>query len=229
MTDLRRLLADERPPTTISPQRLVTLALDRHDERRTASRRRVGRSIAAVAAAAAVLAILTPGHDVPSYVVGRVTTGMVTCGRVPHSSGPKAAALTATLTAPDRAPAGATIQAAVTLATTSEQPITVSTGLAEVMVVKDGYVVGRYPQNGGRAGIGAGATVSAGLTGTIAAGFTQLDGCPRGIADLTHPTGSRPRLEPGRYGLVGVLTDPGRDGSADETVIVSQPASITVS
>lgn len=228
MTDLRSLLEGERPPQIAPASQLVRLVLDRADERRSAVRRRVGVAALTVAAAAAGLTLIAPEHNFPSYVVGTLTTGMGTCGRVPTSSGPKAHLLQASVTAPAQAAAGADLEVSINLATASTEPVLTLIGDVRVVLARDGYIVGKYPDNGGGGGKGIGAgPISAARSGSVS-GVITLRGCPRGPTDLMHPNDSRPALETGTYDLVGIVSDdPGPP--SDRTVIVSTPARITVS
>lgn len=228
MTDLRALLEGERPPQIVPASQLVRLVRERAHERRIAIRRRVGTAALAVAAAAAGLTLIAPEHNFPSYVAGTLATGMGTCGRVPESTGPKENLLHASVTAPAQAASGAGLEVSVNLATSSKEPVTTLIGDVQVVLARDGYIVGKYPDNGGRSskGIAAG-PISASRSGSVP-GFVTLRGCPHGPTDQMHPDDSRPALETGTYDLVGIVTDdPGPP--SDRTVIVSTPAMITVS
>lgn len=101
----------------------------------------------AVTAATVGLTVLVPAHDVPSYVAGGVTTGMTTCGRVPTSFGLKADLLRATVSAPAQAASGARLELTVDVFSVTGRPITLDTGSPEVLIARDGYVVGTHPND----------------------------------------------------------------------------------
>lgn len=228
MNDLRDWLRHQSPAHIVPPHDLVNMALDNAEQRRTAKRRRIGGITLASAAAVAALTAATPGHNLPNYIAGTVATGMSTCGRVPEPAGPKADLLRATLSAPAQAESGERLDVTVNLSSTTGRPMSVSTGIANVLIVRDGWVVGKYPDDGG---VGDPGIITGPIEGNLAGivpGIAYLLGCPAGPTDPMAPNASRPKLQPGDYGLVGVTVDNGENGS-DRTVIVSAPTMVRVS
>ena len=82
MNELRELLHEQTPPTTIPPGRLVALVHERLQERRLRRRRQVGVAVVGVAATAVALTVIALGDsDAPTQVAGVVAEGRGHAGR----------------------------------------------------------------------------------------------------------------------------------------------------
>lgn len=222
--DLRELMLAEQP--TLLPIHLLRLGVRNVAEARRRRRRaRLGATGAAVVVLYAAGSVVVPGHNLASVATGLVQTGMLTCGSVPVSTGPKARRMTATLQGPPSGQAGLSVDLQMAFTSTDGQRVSVSTGSPATLVVRDGYIIGKYPDNGGMASSAYGAVAPGG--GAIPANVV-LSGCPHGPLDLMHPDHSRSPLPPGRYDLVAVIQEVPGTTTGEPSVIVSAPTSIDV-
>lgn len=221
--DLRELMLAEQPPLVPTPL-LMLGARNRVEARRRRRRARVGVGGVALVAVFAVASAVVPGHNLPRVAAGFVQTGMLTCGRVPVSTGPEAGRLTATLQAPASGQAGLGVDLRMVFSSRDGRRVSVQTGSPLTLVVRDGWVVGKYPDGGGGGGLGAVAILGMPLPTSVV-----LSGCPQGPTNPTLSDRSRSPLPPGRYDLVTVIKEQLPDGTDQEpSVIVSAPTSIDV-
>ncbi len=222
--DLRELMLAEQPPL-LPTHRLMLGVRNRVEARRRRRRARLGVGGAAMVAVFAVASAVVPGHNLPRVAAGLAQTGMLTCGPVPVSTGPKAGRLTATLQAPASGQAGLRVDLQMVFSSSDGRRVSVHTGSPSTLVVRDGYVIGKYPDDAGVGDIGFFAVAPGGLP--LPTSFV-LSGCPQGPTDPMLPDHSRSPLPPGRYDLVAVITEtPGTTEQAP-SVIVSEPTSIDV-
>lgn len=111
--------------------------------------------------------------------------------------------------------------------TITGRPMTLRTGYAEVLVVRDGYIVGKSPDDASNTPMGINVGPIQGDQSGSVPGWVTLLGCPRGITDPMRPHAGRATLPPGQYQLVGVVFDYPKFGSNDGRII-SIPKPITV-
>lgn len=227
MNELRELLHEQTPPTTIPSGRLVALVHERLQERRLRRRRQVGVAVVGVAATAVALTVIALGDsDAPTQVAGVVAEGMRTCGPVPSSSGPKADLLRATVTAPAQAASGAKLALTVNVYSVDGRSVPLNTGFADLLIARDGNVVGKY--EGGHDDMGVKTGPIEGDKSASVPAVNSLLGCPSGRVDPLNPDAARPALPAGDYDLFGVVTDVGTGDGIDRSVIVSTPSTIHV-
>jgi hypothetical protein len=221
---LHELMVAEQPP--LVPLHRMMLGV-RHgvEARRRRRRRRLGATAVTVLALYGAGSAVVPGHDLPRVTAGLVQTGMLTCGSVPVSTGPKAKRMTASLQAPSSGQAGLRVDLQMTFSSTDGRRVFVDTGSPLTLIVRDGYVIGKYPDDGGMAAIAYGAAAPGGIplpTNVV------LSGCPHGRTDPMHPDHSRNPLPPGRYDLVAVIRETDGTKTGRPSVIVSAPTTIEV-
>ncbi|HEX8497879.1 MAG TPA: hypothetical protein VF661_11855 [Actinomycetales bacterium] len=148
-----------------------------------------------------------------------------TCGSVPTSEGPKAELLGAKVGAPSRAASGATLHLTVDVFSVTGRAMTMSTGYAEVLITRDGHVVGKHVGGNASPGVNPG-RIEGSTSGRVPA-VVALLGCPQEPIDLMDPIAARLPLPPGEYELVAVVTDSGIRGTGS-TVLVSAPTTIQI-
>ncbi|BEP12590.1 hypothetical protein acdb102_09010 [Acidothermaceae bacterium B102] len=176
------------------------------------------------------------GHLVTAPIPLQVTaypTPLPTCGDVPASTGPSSDRIGAELIAPASAAAGSTVAVQVQLRSYRGKAEPLETGLpVEVLIVKDGLVVGR--SDGPIAGVGIEVTVPpSGTTPLIPSdapanlnSAVTLSGCPQ-TGDSSPPSPSpRQALPAGTYQLVADFEDDNIAGAPG--VFVAEPATIRV-
>jgi len=223
--DLRELMHAEQPP--LMPTHLVMLRVrNRVEARRRRRRAYLGISGVATVAVLAAASVIVPGHNLPRFAAGVAQIGMLTCGKPPLSTGPKAAQMTVALQAPASGQAGLRVDLQTVFGSRDGQPVTVDTGYPETYVVRDGYIIGKYPDDAGKADI---AFLAVAPDGQSLPTSIVLSGCPLGPTDPMRPDASRRPLPPGRYDLVSVVSELPRSGTDRHlSVIVSEPVSINV-
>ena len=150
---------------------------------------------------------------------------MLTCGTTPVSTGPKAQRLTATLQGPASGQAELSVNLQMAFSSKGGQHVLVNTGAPSTLVIRDGYVTGKYPDGGAVAAIGYTAVAP---DGTSLLANVVLSGCPHGPTDPMHPDHSRSPLLPGRYDLVSVIKEIPGTTTEDLSIIVSAPTTIDV-
>ncbi len=224
--DVRARMHAERGPE-INTRVLHRNVLEAVDGKRRARRRRSLHGLLVTAAIAVAATIAVPGHNVPSFVAGRFTTGMLTCGKVPEPSGPRSRLLDLDLSGPSTGQSAMRVSLKATFRSKTGAEADYNLDQETVYVVRDGYIIGKYPDDGGYAGVGRDVHVEGNATRTFEIEGTVLAGCPRGVTDLMNPNGSRPPLPAGTYQLVTVIpdvVDSGQEGSQ----LVSTPMTINV-
>ncbi len=221
---LRELMLAEQPPV-MPIHRLMLGVRNVAEARRRRRRARLGATGVAVVVLYAVGSAVVPGHNLPGVAAGLVQTGTLTCGSVPRSSGPKAGRLTATLQGPPSGQTGLSVNLQMTLHSTDGQRVSVSTGPPSTLVVRDGYVVGKTPDDSDMPAIAFEAVAPG--SQTIPTGVL-LSGCPHASKGPIRPVQSRRPLPPGRYDLVAVITETPGTTAGEVSVIVSAPTTIHV-
>lgn len=222
--DLRELMLAEQPPL-VPIHRLRLGVRNLAEARRRRRRAGLGASGVAVVVLFAAGSAAVPGHNLPGVAAGLVQTGMLTCGSVPTSSGPKAGRLTATLQGPPSGQTGLSVNLQMTLHSTDGERVSVSTGPPASLVVRDGYVVGKSPDDSDMPAIAFDAVAPG--SPTIPTGVL-LRGCPSASTGPIHAEQSRRPLPPGRYDLVAVITETPGITTGERSVIASAPTSIDV-
>ncbi|RKS75734.1 hypothetical protein CLV35_2211 [Motilibacter peucedani] len=116
----------------------------------------------------------------------------------------------ATVQPPVAPVAGQRVNVRVRLRSRDGRRVSVLTGGATVLLVKDGFVVGRDHGDVGHTSEGWGPTLEGSDEATTESSVA-LRGCPFGPVGRRHPDLTRDALRAGTYGLVAVLYD--NDGS----------------
>jgi hypothetical protein len=149
------------------------------------------------------LTLFAPGRGRLVFIRTTPPPTLPTCGRVPVSAGPFASRLRVILHAPAQARSGSTIHMTMGLRHTPMAPNIIDlpqspNRLEPVVVVQNGYIVGKY--RGGIAGNGwpLGSSIA-----HLPVRPLLLSGCPSGPIDYANPDASRHPLPPGHYQLVG--------------------------
>jgi hypothetical protein len=154
------------------------------------------------------------------------------CGVLPHSDGPSRSLLSVTLTGVHTAAAGSSISLGVVARSLTGETQRLNTGNSvDVLITRNGKVIGRYPGASAPDGVGTipvGKPVLLSAPGAIRvfSPTVLLSGCARGTITSTDPDASRVPLPPGQYTLIGVLTDNPKDGHVP--VLDTQPFPLTV-
>jgi hypothetical protein len=173
--------------------------------------------VVAVAAAASAFGIYEGTRSTNPAV-----DGIPTCGSLPRSHGDQANRIRLAVIGPNTAPGGTTIHPEVQARSLTGRAESLSGGgLPEIVIVRDGRIVGEY--SGATAGLGFAIAVPATghVTLTDVVPPVLLSGCPS-QDDGQTPNASRRELPPGDYGLVAVVAD------GKSTIYASPPASIRV-
>lgn len=188
---------------------------------------------AGVLCALATLGACASGSGVPASSTsgGSVSTSPARsgCGSVPASSGPAAAVATLRVSAPFTATPGAELAVRTTLQVRSDGPrIIVGPALSDLLVVRDGVVVGR--SGGVRPQVLVPLALRGGTTRQVQVvpASVRMSGCGEGAAPLAA----------GRYELVAVLgyrqdalnsgADGARSPGGTQFQLVSDPVVVTV-
>jgi hypothetical protein len=169
--------------------------------------------LAAVAAAAvmvllvvAVAVALRSRAEHPSGPTGS-RSSLRTCGKVPVPKGAVSRQAVLTISAPLQGRAGTSVEVTATVRAVGRAADGVDVGApADVVIVKNGAVVGRY-----LGGIGGTGFLIASAAKPVPALAALLSGCPSGTIDISRPDASRRPLPPGRYQLVATLDPDGGD------------------
>ena len=156
------------------------------------------------------------------------TSSSPACGTVPPSSGPASAVSTLRVSAPVSAAAGTEVPVQVSVVVrTDGGRILTDASRSQLLVTKDGTVVGRARATGSALLVPLQLTAGAVRPAQVVPGSVRLSACASGAS-----TGSD--LPPGQYGIVAVLgygQDPfnaAPEGSAGAFALVSDPAPLTV-
>lgn len=224
--DLRDQMHAERGPK-INGVLLHVHVLDAVHDRRRGRRRRRAKGVLVAAAVLAAASVVVPGHNLPSFVAGGLATGLPTCGKVPEPIGPRAKLLDLTLSGPSTGQSALQIRLKATFRSKTGGPADYNLGYDRVYVVRDGYIIGKYPDDGGYAGVGRDVRVSGQQTQSYDNISVVLAGCPRGLTDPMNPDHSRPPLPAGTYQLVVAIPDV-VDRGQDSSLLVSSPMTIDV-
>lgn len=154
------------------------------------------------------------------------------CGMLPHSDGPSRTVVSVTLTGVHTAPAGSSIRLGVMAKslTGKAEPLTAGSRV-DVLIVRQGKVVGRYagesaPDGAGTTHVSKPVLLSGGGLNRVYGPTVLLSGCARGIITATDPDATRVPLPPGQYTLIGVLADNPRAGQVP--VLATDPFLLTV-
>jgi hypothetical protein len=122
------------------------------------------------------------------------------CRPVPVSTGPAADLVVVEASAPASAPSGATVPVRVSLHVRRDGPrIVTTTARSQLLVVRDGQVVGTSPPPASRLSVPLPLRAGAVRPGQVVPETVRLSGC------ATSAGGSVQPLPPGRYGIVAVL------------------------
>jgi hypothetical protein len=152
---------------------------------------------------------------------------IVTCGLPLTSSGPDAARVVLTLTAPTQARSGSTVTPTATFTVTGDGEIAGLLGQpVNVVIVRNGLIVGAYTGASGGTGVAVGNAASSNGGQAIPVAPVLLSGCPATRIDYGHPNATRHPLPPGDYQLVAILEADGY--GVPTSLIVSAPRSIRV-
>jgi hypothetical protein len=146
---------------------------------------------------------------------------LATCGRAPVRSGALAAQVALTISAPTTGKSGTTIEVTAWVRAVADSVDLDAGAPAEVVIIENGYVVGRY--RGAVGGTGYGGHIDT-RGKPVPAQSILLSGCPSGHIDYAHPDASRHPLPSGHYQLIATL---GPDGPG-AFKIVSNPSPITI-
>jgi hypothetical protein len=151
---------------------------------------------------------------------------LATCGTVPVSDGPSRAEVDATAVGPTSAKAATSLHLAVRLRSLDGKSHVFDTGVAAVLLLRDGKVVGQY--EGAVAAVGIETTVPAtGQAASELAAEVQLSGCPTRPVDLASPDVTRKPLPAGEYEVVVVLPDVRAGGPFGNLVTAPIPLRVT--
>jgi hypothetical protein len=145
-----------------------------------------------------------------------------TCGSVPTSSGATARRIGITVTAPAPATTGSTLAVKVGLRSLDGKAHRLVLGEPQLLLVRNGKVVGQY--KGAVAASAIGVTVPA-ATGTSLDASVLLSGCPTEPIDVSAPDLTREALPPGSYDIIAVVEDVTNGPGGN---LVSAPAPLQV-
>lgn len=162
------------------------------------------------------------------------SAALKTCGRVTSSTGILRNVLQVHLSGPSRLVTGSLFKGTVTVSLrpgVTTKKVFLSSGAPILPVVTQGTdVVGAY--EGGVAGVGISAAVTAGRPYHFPAYYSSasvlLRGCPDLPINPTAPDKSRKLLPPGRYLIYAYVDDMSGSDTSKNGVLRSQPLTLTV-
>jgi hypothetical protein len=191
------------------------------------------RTIVASAAVAIVLAGCASNGQGSNGTEGSggpvATSSSTPCGPIPASSGPASAVAALRVSAPVSAATGTDVPVQVSVVVRAEGGrILTDASRSELLVTKDGAVVGRTASTGSALLVPVQLSAGAVRPAQVVPASVHLRGCSSG------DSGPGSALPPGQYGIVAVLgygQDPlnaAPEGSAGAFALVSDPSPVTV-
>ena len=154
------------------------------------------------------------------------------CGTLPVSNGPSRRIIQVTLTGPHTVRSGSAFSLGVVAQSLTSATQTLMTGSSvDVLIVRAGKVVGRdadgaAPDGVGRVRVNKPLVLTAPGSIRVSPPAVLASGCARGPVNLDAPNATRVGLPPGRYTLIGVLTDSPRGSKVP--VLDTVPFGLTV-